>query len=103
MFQASISWMRLLNLYLRQRYDEDHWRRYWVKPHLYPNIRCTYGAFTVAFSYMKEGNHEDFYEIYRMKENQFDELHELLRLKLQRCYVFREPLPSQLRLTVMLQ
>ncbi|XP_043464545.1 protein ALP1-like [Leptopilina heterotoma] len=100
--QVSLSWLRMVNLYLEHKYKEEHWRRYWVKPHLYPSIRNMYGAFAVTFEYMKRSNHEDFYDIYRMKECQFDELHEMLRLNLEKSYVVREPLSSELRLAVML-
>lgn len=102
-FKVSLAWMRIMNLYLQQKYDEEHWRRFWVKPHLYPNIRNIYGAHTVTFSYMKRADHEDFYEVYRMREDQFDKLHEMVRERLQKSYIVREPLSSELRLAVLIQ
>lgn len=101
--QVSLLWMRIMHWYMQQKYKEEHWRRYWVKPHLYPTVRNTHGAFAVAFSYMKVNNHEEFYEIYRMNEHQFDQLHEMLRKDLQKVYAVREPLSSELKLAVMLQ
>ncbi|XP_051164908.1 uncharacterized protein LOC127283849 [Leptopilina boulardi] len=101
-FQVSLTWMRIVNLYLQQKDEEDHWRRYWIKPHLYPQIRNVYGASSVLFSYVKNQDHEEFYDIYRMKEHQFDELHEVLRLRLKKQYLCREPLSTELRLAITL-
>ncbi|XP_051153689.1 uncharacterized protein LOC127276973 [Leptopilina boulardi] len=100
--QVSLAGLRVANLYFEQKYKEEHWRRYWVKPHLYSNIRNIYGAFAVTFDYIKRENHEDFYDLYRMTECQFDKWHELLRSNLEKNYVVREPLSSALKLAVML-
>lgn len=49
-----------LILLLKQR---KKGRRWWVKPHLKPDIRLKYGCYDNLFKYFKNHDHEEFYQL----------------------------------------
>lgn len=95
--------MRFIDTYLEGEKDRKQYRRLWTKTHIHPVIRSGYGAITVAFSYMKSDDYEDFFKMNRMTALQFDDLQDMMKSRLQKSFVIREPLSSELRLTITLQ
>lgn len=77
-------------------------RRWWVKPHLFSEIRNNVGAHAKLFTYFRTSDHDEFFEMTRMSVHQFDHLHELLKPKLLKRSR-REPLPTELRVAVTLR
>lgn len=77
-------------------------RRWWVKPHLYTNIRHELGAHQKLFMYFQTNDHEEFYNFTRMSVQQFNYLHDLLKPMLKKRSR-REPLPTEVRVAVTLR
>lgn len=75
-------------------------RRWWIRPYL--KLRNYYGAFTTLFKYFKNNDQEEFEKLTRLSVKQFNILHILLKKKLKKKKVCREPLCSELRLAAVL-
>lgn len=74
-------------------------RRWWIRPiNRNRNIDGQYGN---LFLYMKQHDHEEFFEYTRMYPDKFNELVELLRPLLVKNSI-RKPLPVELRVAVTL-
>ena len=98
-------WLIIVNLcnIILSRYEKTlNIRRWWVKPHLQENLREMYGAYRTIFTYFKLHNEEEFRMFVGMRVNQFAELHRLVEPKLLKESQ-RKPLPSELRLAVVLK
>ena len=57
-------------------------RRWWIKPHLYPQVRDNCGGYQLIFRYFYLHDHEEFFELTRMSVDQYTLLSELTRNKL---------------------
>ena len=102
--QICINMLELLRLYKILKIKKKHLRRWWVKPHLYPNMRDMYSAYFTVFAYFKLNDEEEFYQFTRMKIYQFNELYTLLERKLARHpFAVRRALRPELCLAVALQ
>ncbi|OXU31380.1 hypothetical protein TSAR_005894 [Trichomalopsis sarcophagae] len=64
-------------------------RRWWVKPHLYPNVRNVAGAYELVFNHFKVRNCEEFYEF-------------ALGERLQKQICRRPPIPPEIRFAIIL-
>lgn len=77
-------------------------RRWWIKPHIAPNMRDTFGAHKKLFKYFLISNHEEFFKFTRMSVQQFEHLNNLLAPRLQKRSR-RKPLPPEIRVAVTLR
>ncbi|XP_031776798.1 uncharacterized protein LOC116415772 [Nasonia vitripennis] len=77
-------------------------RRWWVKPHLYPDVRNLVGAYELLFNYFKLRNGEEFYEFTRMSVQNFYDLIYLVSERLQKQVCRRPPIPPEIRLAITL-
>jgi len=94
-------WIQIIKMRLIIRRRHRKVRRWWVKPHIYTNIRQKFGAHQKLFTYFQTTDHE-FYNLTRMSVQQFDYLHDQLKpLLIKRSR--REPLPTEIRIAVTLK
>lgn len=100
---VSFSWLRLVRLHKQLIERKKRFRRWWVKPHLLGGIRNKFGLYQTLFLYFKYRDGEEFFKMMRMTAEQFEFLHNLLKDKLQKSFLRRPPLPSELRLALVLQ
>ena len=77
-------------------------RRWWIKPHLLPHIRQHYGAYHTIFLIFKLEDHEEFENFMGMTVEQFNYLFEIVSPQLTKRS-WREPLPPELRLAIVLK
>lgn len=98
-----LGWMYLMRMYnyLRELRDKK-FRRWWVKPHLYEEMRMQYGAYATIFMYFKLHDHEDFVKFTGLTVNQFIYVHELVETRLTKRNN-RKPLSSELKLAAVLK
>lgn len=98
-----LSWMKILHLYLRYlNICGDGVRRWWVKPHIKDQMRDIFGAYEALFLYFFQNDHDEFLKMVRMTPNDFEDLHDIVGLRLKK-FSIRRPLPSRLRLALTLK
>ena len=78
-------------------------RRWWTKPYLYPNMRNIFGAYELICRYLQFNDQEEFKQFVRMDVEDFNDLHELMKLHLQKEIGRRPPISSEIRLAATLQ
>lgn len=99
------AWLQLLvavNTFVVECLQHCNVRRWWVKPHLHPDVRARYGAFSTLFQYFKLNDHEEFYKFVGMTVQQFQQILELLQPSLTKTSR-REALCPELRLAAVLK
>lgn len=92
----------LMNVKLLRKWKKKL-RRWWVKPHLFPEIRNSIGAYAIVCQYFQLYDHEEFESQFKMTVANFEQLHNLVGIRLQKQYRIREPIPSCVRLACTLQ
>lgn len=95
---VALQLIQLMNLLKENR----NLRRWWVKPHNTLEVRVRDGAFNKLFEYFRINDHEEFYKFTRMTPQQFEELHEMVKHRLQK-YSRRTPISSEQRLAITLK
>lgn len=96
-----------LLLYLRRRKKrrenamvQRRKARWWVHPTI--ELRPEYGAFANIVQELRS-DPERFYNFHRMLPDQFDELLDLIKPKIRKCWLTREPISPGLRLSLTLR
>lgn len=97
-----LAWTNIQKLRIISRKKYKTSRRWWVKPHLSVEMRYNFGAHHKLFKYFKTSDHEELFNFTRMSVDQFDMLHNLLKLKLEKKSN-RTPLATELRLALTLR
>lgn len=92
-------WTQMIKMRIILKRRRKIVRRWWVKHHLYTNIR--HGAHEKLFMYFQT-NDEGFFNFTRMSVQQFNYLHELLKSMLKKRSR-RERLPTEVRIAVTLR
>lgn len=95
-------WMHVVQLFLKLYDDSPVLRRWWVKFHIRQAMRNLFGGYQRLFLYYMHEDHEQFYHMTRMTPEDFEALHRLVGPRLEKTS-FREPLPSRLRLCLVLK
>ena len=78
-------------------------RRWWVKPHLYPQVRNQIGAYNIVCTYFLLNDYEEFKQFLRMSFDDFEYLLNLTRGRLQKNINRRLPISPEIRLSLTLQ
>lgn len=75
-------------------------KRYWTRPHLADKARHRFGDYYQLIPPSKTNDPEQFYKMKRMSVEAFDELTELVKSRIERQYVVREPISVEERLAL---
>lgn len=97
-----LTWTQIQKIRIILKKKHKISRRWWVKPHLHIEIRKNLGAHEKLFKYFKTRDHEEFFKFTRISVEQFDMLHDALKLKLEKRSN-RKPLATELRLALTLR
>lgn len=100
---ATLHWLRLIRLQKQLIERKKRFRRWWVKPHLRSKVRDKFGIYNTLLMYIKFHDSEEFLKMIRMTVEQFETLHGLVKDKLEKKFSRRPPLPSELRLALVLR
>lgn len=102
--QVVVAQLNNLGLKIDESKKYEKIRRWWVKPHLLPEMRKIYGAYDAVFIYFKLEDHEEFFHFMGMYPDNFDKLYRLTRVHLTKQTTnMREPLPPELKLAAVIQ
>ena len=77
-------------------------RRWWVKPHIRSHIRDALGGYQLVFVYFKVNDAEEFEKFMGVSIALFDELLNMVRVKLSK-YGPRKPLTAEFKLATVLR
>lgn len=66
-------------------------------------MRNTLGAYNALFLIFMKEDHEEFYNMTRMTPSDFEAIHSLVGPRLEKLRIYREPLPTRLRLALTLK
>lgn len=95
--------IELLVAYRQLKKKKKRLRRWWLKPHLYPQMRSLFGAYENLCVYFALNDHEEFFNFMRISVDDFNYLHELTRARLSKISTRRKPISSEIRLAATLQ